>query len=151
MSVYEFDPVIYPTRLWVCKKPKVEEVSALFYPFDNDGEMVDSFGDTLEFDGGKYANTVIVGNKESRIRGCLVSIFLPNACGAGICAHEALHYIAYLSEQFCIPLGDFNTSEPLAYLEQWATNCINCTLKGEPEKMKGIKLKIKIEDEEDKK
>lgn len=138
--IYEFDPVIYPTRLWVCKKPRVEDVSELFYPFNNDGEMVDSFGDVFEYDNGKYANTLIVGNKKSRMRGCLVSIFLPGECGAGVCSHEALHYVAYLSEQFDIPLGGFDTSEPLAYLEQWATNCIDSVLKGRPEKMKGVSV-----------
>lgn len=25
--IYEFDPVIYPTRLWVCKKPSTEDVA----------------------------------------------------------------------------------------------------------------------------
>lgn len=138
--IYEFDPVIYPTRLWVCKKPSVEDVSELFYPFNNNGEVVDSFGDVFEYDNGKYANTLIVGNKKSRMRGCLVSIFLPGECGAGVCSHEALHYIAYLSDQFDIPLGSFDTSEPLAYLEQWATNCIWGVLVGHPEKMKGVKV-----------
>lgn len=138
--IYEFDPVIYPTRLWVCKKPCTEDVSKLFYPFNNDGEMVDSFGGTFKYVLGKYANTMIVCNKKSLMRGCLVSIFLPGGCGAGICAHEALHYIAYLSEQFDIPLGGFDKSEPLAYLEQWATNCIDSVLRGRPEKMKGVKV-----------
>lgn len=138
--IYEFDPVIYPTRLWVCKKPLVEDVSELFYPFDNNGEMVDSFGEVFDYDAGKFANTLIVGNKKSYMRGCLVSIFLPGECGAGICSHEALHYIAYLSEQFDIPLGGFDKSEPLAYLEQWATNCIDSVLRGHPEKMKGVKV-----------
>ena len=138
--IYEFDPVIYPTKLWVCKKPSVEDVGELFYPFNNDGEMVDSFGDVFEYDNGKYANTLIVENKKSRMRGCLVSIFLPGECGAGVCSHEALHYVAYLSEQFDIPLGGFDTSEPLAYLEQWATNCIYSVLKGRPEKMEGVSV-----------
>lgn len=138
--IYEFDPVIYPTRLWVCKKPCTEDISELFYPFNNDGEMVDSFGDVLDDVSGKYANTLIVGNKKSHMRGCLVSILLPGYCGAGVCSHEALHYIAYLSEQFGIPLGGFDKSEPLAYLEQWATNCIDSVLRGRPEQMKGVKV-----------
>jgi hypothetical protein len=142
-AIYEFNPIIYPTRLWVCKKPNTKDVSDLFYPFDNNGEQVDGFGEVLEYDLGKYANTVIVGNKESCMRGCLVSIFRPSECGAGICSHEALHYIAYLSSQFDIPLGDFNTSEPLAYLEQWATNCINMVLIGHPERMNGKLLEYK--------
>jgi len=139
-AIYEFDPVIYPTRLWVCKKPKTKEVEDLFYPFNNDRDIVDSFGDVLDDISGKYANTLIVGNKRSYMCGCLVSIFLPGRCGAGVCAHEALHYIAYLSEQFDIPLGGFNKSEPLAYLEQWATNCIDSVLRDHPEKMKGVKV-----------
>jgi hypothetical protein len=139
-KIYEFNPVIYPTRLWVCKKPETADVAELFYPFNNYGEMVDSFGEALEYDGGRYATTVIVGNKKSHWRGCLVSILIPKGCDAGICAHEALHYIAYLSEQFDIPLGGFDTSEPLAYLEQWATNCIDSVLRGRPDKMKGVKV-----------
>lgn len=139
-EIYEFDPVIYPTRLWVCKKPDTKDVAELFDPFNVNGEMVDSFGDVLDDVSGKYANTIIVGNKKSCMRGCLVSIFRPSGCGAGVCSHEALHYIAYLSEQFDIPLGGFDTSEPLAYLEQWATNCINSVLVGHPEKMNGVKV-----------
>lgn len=139
-EIYEFDPVIYPTRLWVCKKPSAEDVSALFLPFDNNGDMVDSFGDVFEYDAGVAANTVIVGNKESRMRGCLVSLFQLGGCGAGVCSHEALHYVSWLSEQFSIPLGGFDSSEPLAYLEQWATDCIWCTRTGHPEKMKGMKV-----------
>jgi len=139
-KIYEFDPVIYPTRLWVCKQPNAEDVAELFYPFDNEGEICDSFGDVFD-EGGQFANTVRVGNKESHWRGCLVSMFRPKECGAGICAHEALHYVALLSEQFDIPLGGFDTSEPLAYLEQWATNCIWCVLVGHPERMNGKLLK----------
>ena len=137
-AIYEFDPVIYPTRLWVCKKPLVEDVSELFWPFDNNGEVVDEFGDVFSRE--SFANSLIVGNKESTMRGCLISLLKPNECGAGVCSHEALHYVAYLADQFDIPLGTFNNSEPLAYLEQWATNCIWCTLVGHPEKMKGVLL-----------
>ena len=43
--------------------------------------------------------------------------------------------------EFDIPLENFNTSEPLAYLEQWATNCIDSVLRGHPERMEGIQLK----------
>lgn len=138
--IYEFDPVIYPTRLWVCKKPKTDDVTEIFYPLNNFGECVDSFGDVLDDVSGIYANTLIVQNKKSGMRGCLVSIFQPGGCGAGVCSHEALHYIAYLSAQFDIPLGEFDKSEPLAYLEQWATNCIWSVLVGHPEKMKGVKV-----------
>ena len=136
-KVYEFDPVIYPGRLWVCKKPETSDIESLFYPFNNDGEQVDSFGGTFEYVMGKYANTVIVGSKKSRWRGCLISIFMPGQCSAGICAHEALHYVAYLADALDIPLGNFDKSEPLAYLEQWATNCVYSVLKGYPEQMNG--------------
>jgi len=135
-AIYEFDPVIYPVRLWVCKKPAVEDIDALFYPFDTRGDVVDDWGNPFD-DTGKYASTFIVAHKEDHIRGCLVAILRPGECGAGCCSHEALHFIAYCSEQFDIPLGTFDTSEPLAYLEQWATNCIDCVLRGHPERMNG--------------
>lgn len=137
--IYEFDPVIYPTRLWVCKKPLKQDIERLFYPFDNNDEMVDDFGDCFSRTGA-YAHTLIVGSKSDHIKGCLVSILMPSQVGAGVCSHEALHYIAYLSERFDIPLGGFDTSEPLAYLEQWATNCIWSVLVGDPQKMKGVKV-----------
>lgn len=139
--IYEFDPVIYPTRLWVCKKPCTEDISQLFYPFNNDGEMVDSFGDVFDDVSGIYANALIVGNKKSRMRGCLVAILRPGGCGPGVCSHEAAHFVAYCGDVFGIQLGDFNHSEPLVYLEQWATNCIWSTLVGNPQKMKGVKVK----------
>lgn len=136
-KIYEFDPVIYPIRLWVSKRPSKEDVSEHFYPFNNSDEMVDDFGDVFSRTG-CYANTLIVGKKKEHIKGCLVSIMLPGSVGAGVCAHEALHFAAYLSERFDIPLGDFDRSEPLAYFMQWATNCIWCTLIGHPEKMNGV-------------
>lgn len=135
-AIYEFGPVIYPVRLWVSKKPDTEDVSKLFYPVNNDGDMVDSFGSTFTRRG-VYANTMIVSNKAAHIQGCLVAILQPSGCGAGVCAHEALHFVAYCSERFDIQLGNFDKSEPLAYLEQWATNCIDSVLRGHPERMNG--------------
>lgn len=137
--IYEFDPVIYPIRLWVSKKPVKEDIENLFYPFDNNDNIVDDFGDCFSRVG-SYALTLIVGSKNEHIKGCLVSILMPGKVGAGVCAHEALHFNAYLSECFDIPLGGFDHSEPLAYMEQWATNCIWSVLVGHPEKMKGVKV-----------
>lgn len=138
-AIYEFDPVIYPIRLWVSKKPNVEFVSSLFYPCNNDGEVVADFDGA--FSGiGVSMSTVLVVLKKSSQRGCLVAILWPNVCGAGVCSHEALHFVAYVAGDLGIKLGDFEYSEPLAYLEQWATNCIWSVLTGHPEKMKGVKV-----------
>ena len=141
-KIYEFDPVIYPVRLWVCKRPSAEDVDKLFYPLNNDGEAVDSFGDAFD-QRGQRATTLIVKEKTEGWYGCLIALTQPGECGAGVCAHEALHFAAYLSEEFDIPLGGFDKSEPLAYLEQWATNCIWSVLVGHPEKMNGKLLNEK--------
>ncbi len=141
-GIYEFDPTVYPIRLWVCKEPSVENVEKFFYPLNSDGEVVDSFGDCLNGDG-MYANVVIVRSKESGLSGCLVSLFRPKQSGAGVCAHEALHFVAYVGEQFGIDLGGFDGSEPLAYLEQWATTCIWSVLVNKAEQMKGVLLETK--------
>ena len=92
--IYEFDPVIYPTRFWVCKKPTVEDVSELFYPFNNDGEMVDSFGDVFEYDNGKYANTQILSSSGTRRAGCEVAL-----CQSFSLENVAL---AYVLTRLCI-------------------------------------------------
>lgn len=137
-EVYKFDPVIYPEKLWVVKNPDVAEIERLFFPFNNDGELCDSFGTSLSDSDGKYANTIIVADKANGDRGCLISLLCPKGCGAGVCSHEALHYVALVGEELGIELGNFDKSEPMAYLEQWATNCIWSVLVGRPEKMNGV-------------
>lgn len=139
-KIYEFDPVLYPVKLWVCKKPDVKDVNSVLYALDENAEIVDDgFGESLD-DFGAYAKTFLAGNKKSNLKGCLVVLIRPGECRAGICSHEALHFVAYCSEMFDIPLGTFMHSEPLAYLEQWATNCIDCVRTGHPELMGGSLL-----------
>lgn len=48
--------------------------------------------------------------------------------------------MTFLCENLGLSIGGFDDSEPLAYLEQWATNCIYSVLRGHPEKMKGVKV-----------
>lgn len=136
-KIYEFDPVIYPTRLWVCKKPLGEDIKELFYPLDDDGNILDDFGNSFAPNRDSFAHTLIVGNKNSHWKGCLVSILKPSECGAGICAHESMHVIAYICEQLGIALKGFLDSEAWAYLMQWSTNCIWGALVNDPDKMNG--------------
>jgi len=49
MSIKEFNPVLYPVRLWVSANPKYDEINRLFYGIDEDGEILDEFPkDTFE-------------------------------------------------------------------------------------------------------
>lgn len=41
VTIHEFDPVIYPFRLWVAVRPKVEQVAEMFYNLDSSMNRID--------------------------------------------------------------------------------------------------------------
>ena len=42
-KIYEFDPVIYPTKVWVTIKPNIDDLNEVMYALDDDGETFDEF------------------------------------------------------------------------------------------------------------
>lgn len=138
---YEFDPVIYPTRLWVCVKPKLEDVEDVFYSVNKDGSIAEGcFVPDDLLSPTSYLTTHVVGRKSSGWMGCLVSILKPKETKAGLIAHEALHCTSFTCLSMGITCNSFDDSEPWAYYTQWVADCINCVRCGHPERMKGVKV-----------
>lgn len=129
-EVFEFDPVIYPTRLWVVISPEYDKVEEAFYFLDEDEEVVDDARREFNRHLNAVASTFPVAHKEDGWKGCLVAIWRRKECGAGICAHEASHVVDWLDEQFGIGGHSFMEGEARAYLIQWVANSIDKVLRG---------------------
>lgn len=124
-KIYEFDPLLYPTRLWVGVNIPYKDVSDKFYAINQDDSVTD-FSDAVE----KIVTSVIatcypVGDKESGWRGIFCHISRLKDLSVGVIAHEAEHVVCWICEQFGICSHSFEDSEPRAYLIQWVANCIN--------------------------
>lgn len=120
-KIVEFDPVIYPTRVWACKNDvTMEELDEAFYALDSKGNMC-SFKESNSMPGPSvFACVYPVGHKESRWRGCLV--YINGKCSDGVLAHEALHCMDWMCDRFCIKSNSFEEDEPRAYYLQWLTD-----------------------------
>ncbi len=121
-KIYEFDPLIYPTRIWVGVNVPDKDIAERFYSLLSDGS-IDDFEDTGNK--GAVATCYLVVEKESNWKGVFCHIQRPKLTGVGVMAHEAEHIVCWICEQFGIESTTFGDSEPRAYLIQWVANCIN--------------------------
>lgn len=125
-KIYEFNPQLYPTRLWVGKAHdlSIEDIDKEFYALDENNERID-FKDACDFsDVNCYATTYAVSNKESGWRGCLV-ILRRKDMPLSTISHEASHCTDWLLEQLQIESGTrFMNGEARAYYHEWAWNRI---------------------------
>lgn len=125
-KIYEFDPQVYPTRLWVCKNKDVtiEDVDKMFYALDDANERC-RFKEVQEMpDFNSYARTYPVSHKETGWRGCLV-ILNRGDMPTSTCTHEASHCTDWLFEQLGIESGTtFENGEARAYYHEWVFNRI---------------------------
>ena len=129
-KIYEFDPVIYPFRLYVAVMPTFDECDSRFYFLDYDDEVVDDAEKEFTRSSSSIATTFVVSNREDGWKGCLVAIWKRSQCGAGVCAHEATHVYDYVDNSLGLNCNTFASGEPKAYLVQWITNQIYSVLKG---------------------
>ena len=125
-KIYEFNPQIFPTRLWVCKSKEVtiEEVDKMFYALDDANERR-YFKEVHEMpDFNIFASTYPVSHKETGWRGCLV-ILNRGDMPTSTCTHEASHCTDWLFEQLGIKSGTtFDNGEARAYYHEWVFNRI---------------------------
>lgn len=124
-KIHEFDPVIYPCRIWVGVKLSDKDLADKFYGLDENNELIDISNDTLGYDPMIVACCHPVSDKESGWRGVVLNIHRPKALSVGHIAHEAGHIVDWMCEQFGIKSTSFDDGEPRAYLIQWVANCID--------------------------
>jgi hypothetical protein len=119
MKIHEFDPVIYPCKLWVTKE-LTDELDDIFEMFPEDGET----NIPIELAG---AMTFSVKNRETNDLGFLVAFKSAKRMTVNIIAHEARHVGDMLFER----IGeDPQHSEPAAYFTGWVAECIDKVKRG---------------------
>ena len=130
IKIHEFDPVIYPTRLYVAIDPPFEDVEDMFYMLNDDGEVVDEARREFDNHYSAIATTFMVANKKDNWKGCLVVIWRRKECSFGVCAHEATHVYDWIDKELGLACQEWGNDEPKAYLVQWIANCIGQVLRG---------------------
>jgi len=122
--IYEFDPQIYPTRLWVARKGvTIDEIDKMFEAICSDNITGCSFKENHTLPGiGTGAETFVVGHKKSGFMGCLVYLNSPRE--AKYLSHEADHCADHLFETIGEKERSYNHGEPYAYYQSWVFDCL---------------------------
>jgi hypothetical protein len=123
-KIHEFDPVIYPCKLFVVLNPVTEVIIERFYGMTKNMERVpfrDGFFEEYTSD---VASTFVVVDKITGLTGILVCIRRSNKFKVSTACHEAVHCADFYAETFDIPAGSFENGEPYAYLTGWIADCI---------------------------
>ena len=122
--IHEFDPVIYPTRIWVAVNPSFESVSEKFYHLNSNVERGDFEHEHFDPLHTTIARTYPVSIKGEGWMGLLVGIYKKKNCNTVTIAHESAHCADWICEQLGITTGSFNNGEAYAYLVGWIAGCI---------------------------
>jgi len=119
--IHEFDPVIYPLKLWVASEFNVKAIQSLFETKE---------GKELNFEISNDVNAVTfnrtVVHKKTRDWGALVAINSEKDLGARTISHEATHATRFIWDHLN---EDSPGIEADAYLVGWIADCIEKVLK----------------------
>lgn len=129
MKIYEFNPCIYRTRLWVCRRGvTIEELDDTFEALcdDNTGASFKENHSLPQYDEG--IKVYPVGHKKSGYSGCLV--YLNRGITAADICHEAVHCMDWLFIQIGESERSWEHCEPSAYYAGWVFDCIWKVWKG---------------------
>lgn len=114
IQIYQFDPVIYPVKLWVTTTDNLYPVAERFKSANNKEFNV-------EFDEKFEAFTQPVIEKETGLYGLIV-VFKHKKISARLMAHEASHVNQFIWER----IGEENVAEEAeAYLVEWIVDCLD--------------------------
>lgn len=108
---YEYDPVIYPRKLWVHIGGDFKEVAEKCF----EGIMLP---DENDYGGLTYEKAV---RKTDKKYGVLIFFPSKKSMSMGNIAHESSHVVDAIENATGIKHGD----EPSAYLYGWVASCIN--------------------------
>lgn len=127
-NIYEFNPIVYPFRLWVGINVPHKDIMDKFFACKIDDGVCELTEQDLAEGCTTAAITYPVCNKETLWVGTFVHIIRKDRCSVGVIAHEASHVCDYLSDRLGI-VGEtenmFSHGEARAYFIEWVANCIN--------------------------
>ena len=111
LGYFEYDPVIYPRKLWVHIGDDFKELAPKAFC----NIVID---ENKDYSGVEYGEVI---RKSDDKYGILVSFPNRKYMTMDVCAHEASHVCDDLENALNIKHGD----EPSAYLLGWIASCIN--------------------------
>jgi len=112
--IHEFDPVIYPVKIWVCISPNLEDLKIRFKEKSSGKDL--SFDAIDECDAFSY----FVKSKETNKNGILISFLGKKYCHAGNITHESTHAAMDIFDH----IEEKETGgEAYAYLVGWIAEC----------------------------
>lgn len=110
MRIFEFDPHIYPRKLWIAVDVTTEDLITMF---DEDG---------IENTDDCYATTYIVQQKTPSFKGILIRFENIASMTTGNIAHESIHAAWDILHQIG-SRADYINQEPFTYLAGWVARC----------------------------
>lgn len=120
---HEYDPVIYPLKLWVAVNPTLKQVQAEFDGLNANKEIVEFDEQSLNKDGGVVATTYPVAHRKTRQGGLLVYVFMPKHFQIRNITHEAAHCADFICEMLGVTMNSYDNGEAYAYLIGWIAEC----------------------------
>lgn len=118
-KIHQFNPTIYPRKLWVMKGGSVDDISDAFT--EPDGEEIRLMACSAEL----YAMTLKVCHRETGFLGVLVWLCSKDISVKDV-AHEAVHVASCIFEDCGMRMGFADgRDEHFAYLVGFASDCIN--------------------------
>lgn len=123
-QIHEFNPTIYPFRLWVGINLSLGDMQNKFYALTDKMERTDFTSEVLGNNTFTIATCYPVSDKKSGWIGIFCGIFRKDRLSVGVAAHEASHITDFISDSFELGGFNFNNGEARAYLVQWAADCI---------------------------
>lgn len=115
MDIREFDPVIYPFRLWVIIGGTDKEITDSFLQYD--GTDIEGIGKGIS-KSEAFAMPVI--SKDSNRYGVVVYFVNRRVMTCSIIAHESSHAAKFLFEHIG---ADVKEHEPFEYVVGWIAGC----------------------------
>jgi hypothetical protein len=115
MEIHEFNPVIYPYKLWVVIDKKPNTISDMFNEYSGKPiEFIDR--DTM----GLEAFTMPVERKDNSSFGVIIFFRSKKSISYELVAHESSHAAKYLFEHID---ADIKGHEPFEYVVGWIAGC----------------------------
>ena len=115
MKIHEFDPVIYPRKLWIVVTNNPQVIKDNF-EYDSDPENF--------FGGGHAAMVISCSQKETNLIGVCICFTKHKHLTTKNIAHESVHAASYMFSACNMSMGfEDGKDEHYAYLVGWIAEC----------------------------
>ena len=118
--IHEFDPLIYPRKVWVTYDATAKELNEMFPDGDGSGSM---FTDDMSI---CYGMTCKVYDTTNDKGGVLIRFSNKDSMTSWNMAHECVHAATGIFSYISAEISTSN-DEPFAYLVTWLMRCCEAT------------------------